>query len=113
MAGRKRCYLRAFANSECSGRLQRVHLVKEQTIRREVWDRRLELEAARAAVPRSKRALLKDPRWWVWGCLWHHHQLDKSRKLRIPRHRLPPELEQAAAEYGILWWLDREYGCRS
>ena len=106
----RRCFLRAFSTSECSGRLQRCHLVKEQTIRREVWDRRLELEAARMDVPRSKRALLRDERWWVWGCLWHHHQLDKSRKLRIPRHRLPPQLEQAAAQYGIVWCLTREYG---
>jgi hypothetical protein len=83
-----------------------VHLIKQQTIRREVWNRRDELEG----VPRSKARLLGDSRWWVWACVRHHWELDKSRRLRIPRHRLPPELEEAAAQYGILWWIEREYG---
>jgi hypothetical protein len=84
-------------------------LIKQQMLVREVWNRRAELEG----VPPGKALLLKDPRWSVWGCAWHHHQLDQARKLRIPRHRLPAELEQAAAQYGILWWIDREYGCRN
>ena len=104
------CFLRPFAETECAGKLQRCHLVKEQVIRREVWDRRL-----RIGLPSgiTKTALLKDPRWSVWGCVRHHWELDKSRRLRIPRYRLPPELEEAAAEYGILWAVEREYGCLS
>jgi hypothetical protein len=30
----------------------------------------------------------------------------------IPRHRLPPALEEFAAEMGLLWWLDYTYGPR-
>lgn len=91
MAARS-CYLRAFAKSECSGGLQRAHLIKQQTIRR------------------RSGASLTDPRSWVWACVWHHTQLDQGRKLRIPRHRLPAELEAFALEAGLTWWLDREYG---
>jgi hypothetical protein len=40
----------------------------------------------------------------------HHGQLDSSRTIRVPRHRLPPELEEFAAEHGLGWFLDREYG---
>lgn len=87
----------------------RCHLIKEQTIEREVWAKRRRLTAQQRGGL-TKTALLKDPRWTVWGCFHHHWDLDKARKLRIPRSRLPPDLEEAAAEYGILWWLDREYG---
>jgi hypothetical protein len=90
---RRSCYLRAFAQTPCAGRLQKCHLIKQQTLRRECKD-------ARPA----------DACWWVWGCVRHHDELDKSRRLRIPRHRLPGELEAAAAKHGISWWLDTEYG---
>jgi hypothetical protein len=108
VAGRS-CFLRPFAADDCLGRLQRAHLIKEQVLRREVWNRREQL----ANVPRTKTQLFEDPRLIVWACVRHHWQLDKSRTLKIPRHRLPPELEEAAAQYGILWWVDREYGCLS
>jgi hypothetical protein len=36
--------------------------------------------------------------------------LDTSRKLRIARAELPPAVEEFAAELGLVWWLDREYG---
>jgi hypothetical protein len=36
--------------------------------------------------------------------------LDQSRTLRIPRDMLPPAVEEFAAEYGLLWWVEREYG---
>jgi hypothetical protein len=57
-----------------------------------------------------------DERTWIWGCGGltgiggHHGQLDHSRTLRVPREKLPPGLEDFAAEHGLTWWLDREYG---
>jgi hypothetical protein len=103
---RRSCYLRAFASSPCSGPLQRAHLIKRQTIRKEVWNRRHELEG----VPKTLRVLYADPRSWVWACDRHHRMLDHSRKLKIPRYRLPRELEDFAAQYRLRWWLYREYG---
>lgn len=38
--------------------------------------------------------------------------LDHARTLRIPREGLPGALEEFAAEHGLGWWLDREYGPR-
>jgi hypothetical protein len=40
----------------------------------------------------------------------HHGLLDTSRKLKIPRERLPAGVEEMAAELDLAWWLDREYG---
>lgn len=83
----------------CSGRLVRAHLIKQQTIRRE-----------------APNADLWDPRCWVPVCGGpmgnggHHGMLDHSRTLRIPREALPSSLEEFAAEHGLLWALDREYG---
>lgn len=85
--------------SACDGRLVRCHLIPRQTIRREV----------------SRSAVL-DIRTWVWGCGGpmgvggHHGMLDYSRTLRIPRNRLPAQVEEFAAEHGLTWWLDRTYG---
>lgn len=100
------CYLRAFTAEPCRGRLQRAHLVKQQTLRREVWNTRYR----RGFELPLLRTFLGWPCWWVWACEHHHYMLDKSRKLRVPRHKLPPALEAAAAEYELGWWLDREYG---
>lgn len=80
----------------CDGRLVRCHLVKQQVIQRRGHD------------PWDSRA-------WVWGCGGpqgnggHHGMLDQSRKLRIPRERLPAAVEEFASELDLVWWLDREY----
>jgi hypothetical protein len=78
--------------------LQRAHLVRQQVIRREVG--------------RGWSVAAADPRSWVVMCWGHHAQLDHSRKLKIPRGLLPWAVEEFAAEYGLSWWLDREYGER-
>lgn len=98
--GRPRCWFAALPGAgPCSGRLRKCHLVPAQLIRREV--------GAAAAW---------DSRTWVWGCGGptgiggHHGMLDVARTLRIPRHRLPAEVEKFAAEHRLGWWLDREYG---
>jgi hypothetical protein len=60
--------------------------------------------------------VLWDARCWVWMCGGptgvggHHGMLDYARTLRIPRHVLPPELEEFAVEYGLEWSLERDYG---
>lgn len=83
----------------CNGQLVRAHLIKQQTIRRE-----------------AGKAHVWDDRVWVpvcggpTGCSGHHGQLDYSRTLRIPRDALPIAVEEFAAEHGLTWWLEREYG---
>lgn len=85
----------------CDGRLRKCHLIPAQTVRREVGKR-----------------YAWDPAVWVWGCGGptgvggHHGRLDFARTLRIPRYRLPHELEVFAEEHGLGWWLDRTYGER-
>jgi hypothetical protein len=84
----------------CNGRLVRCHLIPQQLLRREV---------GRAAN------VLWDSRVWVYGCGGpvgtggHHGALDYARTLRVPRELLPPEVEEFAAEHGLVWWLERTY----
>jgi hypothetical protein len=65
---------------------------------------------------RTLQQLIDDERSWVPCCggiagvSGHHGMLDTSRKLRIARAELPPAVEEFAAELGLVWWLDREYG---
>lgn len=85
----------------CDGRLVRAHLIKQQTIRREVgpehvWDDRVWIPVCGGPT----------------GVGGHHGQLDFSRSLRIPRDALPVMVEEFAAEHGLTWWLEREYGPR-
>ena len=85
----------------CDGQLVRVHLVPRQLLRRE-----------------GLKRYVNDERLWVWGCGGpvgiggHHGMLDHSRTLRIPRALIPDVTEQACAELGLSWWLDRSYGLR-
>lgn len=105
---RRRCFLARFSDRPCDGRLVKAHLIPRQTLKREVCGatgtRLLYLD------------VVNDPRSWVWACggplgnAGHHGMLDASRTLRIPRDRLPLALEDFAAELGLGWWLDREYG---
>lgn len=99
----------------CDGRLTRAHLVPQQLLKR-TWNQREDLREQAKAEGRTLREVLWDPRCWVPCCGGpmgnggHHGMLDQSRKLRIPREKLPPGVEEFAAELGLLWWLDREYG---
>jgi hypothetical protein len=83
----------------CDGWLVRAHLIPKQLLKREHVDP-------------------WDPRAWVpvcggpTGIGGHHGQLDHSRTLRIPRDALPVMVEEFAAEHGLTWWLEREYGPR-
>lgn len=81
----------------CSGRLVAAHLIPRQLLKREHIDQM----DPRVLVPMCGG---------VVGIGGHHGQLDHSRTLRIPRDALPPEVEEFAAEHGLLWYLEREYG---
>lgn len=96
---RRVCWLAQFSDKPCDGKLRKCHLIKQQTIVREIGER-----------------YAWDPAVWVWGCGGpmgpggHHGMLDYSRTLRIPRAALPEALEAFAFKHGLDWWLDREYG---
>lgn len=99
------CWLAANAIHErgpmppCEGRLREVHLIPKALLKREGFE-----------------TLGRDPRGFVWACGGimgeggHHGMLDTSRKLRVPRERLPEAVESMAAELGLTWWLRRTYG---
>lgn len=81
----------------CDGRLVKAHLIPKQMLKREridPWD-------SRVWVP-----MCGGPT----GLGGHHGCLDHSRTIRIPRDALPVQLEVFAAEHGLTWWLEREYG---
>src|SRR5215207_1561280 len=94
------CYLARFSEGPCAGRLVKAHLIPRQLLRRELG-------------PGFK---LNNSDTWVWACggimgnSGHHGMLDQSRTLRIPRHALPPYVEDFASKHCLGWWLDREYG---
>lgn len=98
---RRRCFFADLPGAgPCVGRLVRCHLVPQQTLRREL---------------NAGRAVLEDPRGWVWGCggptgcSGHHGMVDWTRSLRVPRDRLPAEFLEFMAELGLEWYVDREY----
>lgn len=104
----------------CEGRLVRAHLIPKQVIRREVVTLRSGSTYGRWPVDTAQRAELARILWdervivpccgGITGCSGHHGALDTARTLRIARAELPEGVESFAAEYGLLWWLDREYG---
>jgi hypothetical protein len=116
----------------CDGALIRAHLVPRQLLKREfpegvaMFDgewisvrelrRRVTPEGRANYRTRTLRDLCDDERSWVPCCGGplgpggHHGQLDQSRHLRIPRADLPADVEEFAAELGLTWWIEREYG---
>jgi hypothetical protein len=101
-----RCYLADYGYMEdglpmtpCAGRLIKAHLISRQHLKRY------------GGNPEDARAV-------VWACGGvvgvggHHGALDSSKRLRLRREALPPAVEELAAELGILWLLDRQYGPR-
>lgn len=123
------CFFASFPDAgPCDGALIRAHLVPRQLLKREYphgavliegqWQRRAIRQPAARNACRTLRQLCDDPRSWVpccggpMGLSGHHGQLDQSRTLRIPRELLPTAVEEFAAELGLLWYLDREYGPR-
>lgn len=87
----------------CEGRLVRVHLIKQQVLRK-----------ALKCTGRDKR--LWDDAVWVWGCggfgygnEGHHGMFDHDGKVEIARAALPEVLEVYAANNGLGWYLDRYF----
>ena len=101
---RRECWLAQFSANPCEGGLIRAHLLPKQLIRREIRDRE------------EAQMVINDPRSWVPCCggrsglAGHHAELDTTMSIVIPRSALPPDLEELAAEVGMMWWVDRHYG---
>ncbi len=93
------CFLARFSDHPCEGRLIRAHLIPRQLLKREGFG--LHVDDPRSYVPACGG---------IMGNAGHHGQMDASRTLKVPREALPPVLEEFAAELGLTWWLDREYG---
>lgn len=132
------CFFREVAPQfECGGRLQRCHLIPKQRLKREFPHGALVVVgepsvAAAASVPllplvreltvaqrpgellvvfRSLGTIEWDERCWVPGCVDHHQRLD-GRAFHLLRSDLPEAAEEFAAEYGIGWMLDADFGER-
>lgn len=100
------CWLAQFSNVACDGQLVRAHLIARQRLVREVTNRLPNEEAFK---------VIWDERVWVPACGGptgiggHHGQFDGCTLL-VPRSGLPEGLEAFAAEHGLGWVLDREFG---
>jgi hypothetical protein len=106
------CWLAQFSDARCDGYLVRAHLISKQRIRREVISPK-----GVHLTGEQRRAILFDPRVWVPACggisgLGGHHGALDGRILSVPRSALPEGLEAFAAEYGLTWSLDRDFGLR-
>ena len=116
----------------CEGpRVVRCHLISKQAIRQAFpkgavkvdgrWYRPRDAPALEEAVPvsRTLRQLQEDERAWVYGCgglvglAGHHGRLDTApherTRIRVPRELLPEDVEEYAAELGLVPWLERTY----
>lgn len=102
------CWLAQFTDTPCDGRLEKAHIIRQQTIRREVWNKRPELRKELGGL-NGAGLLIWDERAWRPACHKHHTELDQARTLRIPRSAIPVETEAFAEQYGLGWWLDRTY----
>lgn len=109
----------------CDGALIRAHLIPQQLLRREFphgalfddgrWRKATRYEDRYDLPYRTAADLANDKRTWVPCCggpqgnAGHHGQLDHSRTIRITRQQLPVEVTDFAAEFGLLWWIERTY----
>ena len=106
------CFLAQFSSQPCGGSMTKAHLISKQAIRKEIWNRKLANpdELWPEDFPATLRELQDDPRCWVPACWSHHQALDIARTLRVARADLPAAVERFAAEYKVVWLLDREFG---
>lgn len=106
----------------CQGELDGHHLVSKQRIKRE-FERLNPLDEWPVLINRnwstggpfepvrweSLAEMLMDPRNGVPACRRHHDLLE--RRLVVPtRAELPVGVEEFAAEVGMVWSLERDYG---
>lgn len=102
------CFLAEFSDTPCGGRMEKAHLIKQQVIRKEIWNQQVELREMLGE--NGAGILLWDARVWRPACHTHHFHLDESKRIRLTRQQLPASVEEYAAEYGISWWLEKTYG---
>jgi hypothetical protein len=107
----------------CDGALVKAHLIPKRLLKG-VWkkvhhDRYhtfTELPFDFVRTYKSREKFIWDPAGWVWACggivgnAGHHGMLDSSRTLKVPRMELPPDTELFAANVGLAWYLDHEFG---
>lgn len=120
--GRAKCWLAQFDPAvlpKCDGFRRACHLIDKQNLKRELRRPLLEEVDGNPRILDMRLAtIIYDPRSSVCGCDKHHHMLDVSKTLRIPRESLPAAVEEFAAEltekypYNFKAWLDRRYGER-
>jgi hypothetical protein len=115
----------------CDGALIRAHLIPAQRIKREYprgayasegqpWvpvPRDVDPELRRRAPGMFKPLdeIVWDPRVWVPLCggptgIGGHHGKFDGRSIRLRREDLPAAVEEFAAQYGLGWSLERDYG---
>jgi hypothetical protein len=109
-----RCFFREFAPAglrECQGPMQRHHVIKKQTIKR--LFPQLPMFATDEEVRENKRRLAaaqKDDRDLLWACKRHHDLHEKAKRIPVPREELPEAVELFAADYGLVYELERQFG---
>jgi hypothetical protein len=106
------CWLARLSEKPCGGAMTKAHILSKQAIRKEIWNPAQAVGDVPESFPATLRELQDDPRCWVPACWAHHQALDIARTLRITREQLPAAVEDFAAQYGVVWILDREYGER-
>jgi hypothetical protein len=110
--GHEHCFLAQFSSEPCAGRMERAHLLRQQTLRRHLTSIMREEVNACLMSDEDVRLFVWDERTWRPACHRHHTAFDQSKTLRIPRSAIPADTEQYAREWGFGWFLDRTYGER-
>ena len=96
------CFFKGLPDAgACEGKLVRCHLVKAQTLVRELgW---------------SKSKARSDPRVWVWGCGGalgpggHHGRFKPDGPEGIPLSMLPEDFTRFMAQEGLWWYVERTF----
>ena len=83
-------------NAACRGVHQAHHAIQRQVLRHETPKDHLE-------------EILGDRRNLVRLCAKHHEWVTNHR-IHFTRDELPESVEEFAAEHGLLWRLDHDYG---
>jgi hypothetical protein len=84
---------------ECRDEFDGMHLITKDRIKRHgPYD-----------VACTLGEILSDPRLGVWGCRRHHGLVD-GRLIVLRRAEVPAHVEEVAAELGLEWCLDRDFG---
>jgi hypothetical protein len=64
-------------------------------------------------VRENKRRLAaaqNDDRDLLWACKRHHDLHEKAKRIPVPREELPEAVELFAADYGLAYELERQFG---